>query len=93
MMIDANQRMITIMNNQGGEGRDGGRINPAIKRHLELEIKTLEIVQRDADKLRRLLEAKEREEEFWTISASPLFITTVRRKGSIMIVYGTALLV
>jgi hypothetical protein len=91
-MIEASQRMITT-NNQGGKGRNGGRINPAIKRHLELEIKTLEIVQRDADKLRRLLEAKEREEEFWTISASPLFITTVRRKGSIMIVYGPALLV
>jgi hypothetical protein len=44
-MIEASQRMITT-NNQGGKGRDGGRINPAIKRHLELEIKTLEIVQR-----------------------------------------------
>jgi GAF domain-containing protein len=68
-------------------------MNSAMRRHLELQIKTLEIVQRDADKLRRILEAKEREGEFWTISASQLFITTVRRKGSIMIVLDSALLV
>jgi hypothetical protein len=38
-MIDASQRLITI--NSQGEGELGG-INPAIKRHLELEIKTLQ---------------------------------------------------
>ena len=38
-------------------------INPAIKRHLELEIKTLQNAPRDADKLRRLLELKQRQKE------------------------------
>jgi hypothetical protein len=37
-MIEASQRMITI--NSQGEGELGG-MNPAIKKHLELEIKTL----------------------------------------------------
>ena len=39
------------------------RINPAIKRHLELEIKTLQNAPRDADKLRQLLELKQRQKE------------------------------
>jgi hypothetical protein len=39
-MIEASQRMISI-NSQGGEAKDGGGMNPAMKRHLELEIKTL----------------------------------------------------
>jgi hypothetical protein len=38
-MIDASQRMITI--NSQGEGELGG-INPAIKKHYELQIKTLQ---------------------------------------------------
>jgi hypothetical protein len=50
-MIDASQRMLRI-NNQG-EG-----INPALKRHLKLEIKTLQNAPRDADKLERLLKVK-----------------------------------
>jgi hypothetical protein len=37
-MIDASQRMLKV-NSQGEEL--GGGINPAIKRHLELEIETL----------------------------------------------------
>lgn len=63
-MIDASQRMIT-MNSQGEEeGREGWGINPAIKRHLELEIKTLlQNAPRDEDKLRRLLEVKQRQKE------------------------------
>jgi hypothetical protein len=56
-MIEASQRMI-MMNSQGGEL---GGMNPAINRHLELEIKTLQNVPRDSDKLERLLQVKERE--------------------------------
>jgi hypothetical protein len=38
-------------------------MNPAIKRHLELEIKTLQNVPRDADKLEQLLKIKKRQKE------------------------------
>jgi hypothetical protein len=38
-MIEASQRMLGI-NSQGGEAKDGGGMNPVMKRHLELEIKT-----------------------------------------------------
>jgi hypothetical protein len=34
-----------------------------MKRHLELEIKTLQNAPRDADKLRQLLELKQRQKE------------------------------
>jgi hypothetical protein len=37
--------------------------NPAIKKHLEVEIKTLQNAPRDADKLRKLLEIKRRQKE------------------------------
>jgi hypothetical protein len=58
-MIEASQRMITI-NSQG----ELGGMNPAIKRHLELEIKTLQNApRRDADKLKWLLRLKERQKE------------------------------
>jgi methyl coenzyme M reductase beta subunit len=57
-MIEASQRMITI-NSQG----ELGGMNPAIKRHLELEIKTLQNAPRDADKLERLLKIKERQKD------------------------------
>ena len=57
-MIDASQGIITIMNSQGGEG-----ISPPMKKHLELEIKILENAPRDADKLRRLLQVKQRQKE------------------------------
>jgi hypothetical protein len=53
-MIEASQRMIMI--NSQGEG-----MNPAIKRHLELEIKTLQNAPRDADKLEQLLQVKKKE--------------------------------
>jgi hypothetical protein len=56
-MIDVTQRMITI-GNQGGGG-----MNPAIKRHLELEIRTLQNAPRDEEKLERILKRKEREKE------------------------------
>jgi hypothetical protein len=58
-MIEASQRMITINRQEGGLGR----INPAIKRHLELEIKTLQNAPRDADRLKALLQVKERQKE------------------------------
>jgi hypothetical protein len=57
-MIGASQRMITI-NSQG----ELGGINPAIKRHLELEIKTLQNAPRDPEKLEQLLKRKERQKE------------------------------
>jgi flagellar basal body rod protein FlgF len=55
-MIEASQRMITI--NRQGEG-----INPAIKRHFELQIKTLQNAPRDEEKLERLLQVKQRQKE------------------------------
>jgi hypothetical protein len=53
------------VNSQGaGEPREEGwGINPVVKRHLELEINTLQNAPRDADKLRRLLELKQRQKE------------------------------
>ena len=63
-MIAASQRMIYVQNQVGGEAKeDGWGINPAMKRHLELEIRTLQNAPRDADKLRRLLEVKQRQKE------------------------------
>ena len=46
-----------------GEPKDGWGINEVMKKHLELEIKTLQNAPRDADKLRRLLELKQREKQ------------------------------
>ena len=57
-MIDASQGMITIMDSQGGEG-----MSPPMKEHLELEIKILKNAPRDADKLRKLLQVKQRQKE------------------------------
>jgi hypothetical protein len=61
-MIDASQRMLDV-NSQVGEAKEGWGINPAMKRHLELEIKTLQNAPRDEGKLRRLLEVKQRRKE------------------------------
>jgi hypothetical protein len=61
-MIDASQRMLRV-NSQVGEAREGWGINPAMKIHLELEIKTLQNAPRDADKVRRLLEVKQKQKE------------------------------
>jgi hypothetical protein len=62
-MIDASQRMITMHSQVPGQASEGWGINPAVKRHLELEIKTLQNAPRDAEKLRRLLEVKQRQKE------------------------------
>jgi len=57
-MIDASQKMIT-MNRQG----ELGGMSPPQKRHLELQIKTLQEAPRDAEKLERLLKSKRRQKE------------------------------
>jgi len=43
--------------------KEPGGINPATKRHLESQIKTLQAAPRDPDKLERLLKAKRRQKE------------------------------
>jgi hypothetical protein len=62
-MIDASQRMIDVQSQVTGEAKEGWGINPVMKRHLELEIKTLQNAPRDADKLRRLLKIKRRQKD------------------------------
>src|SRR5688500_7499710 len=57
-MIDASQEIITM----GSQGELGG-MSPPQKRHLELQIKTLQNAPRDADNLERLLKAKQRQKE------------------------------
>ena len=53
-MIEASERMI-IVNSQGEQN------NPAINRHFELEIKTLQTAPKGEDKLEQPLKAKERQ--------------------------------
>jgi hypothetical protein len=55
-MIDASQGIITM-------GSQGEGMSPPMKKHLELEIKTLQNAPRDADKLERLLKVKKRRKE------------------------------
>ena len=55
--------MIRINNSQEENQPEIVKINPVMKRHYELEIKTLQNAPRDADKLRRLLELKQRQKE------------------------------
>jgi hypothetical protein len=55
--------MIDVQSKVGGEAKEGWGLNPIMKRHLELEIKTLQNAPRDADKLRKLLELKQRQKE------------------------------
>jgi hypothetical protein len=62
-MIDFSQRMIDVNSQVEGEAREGFGINPVMKRHLELEIRTLQNAPRDAAKLRKLLEVKQRQKE------------------------------
>ena len=62
-MIDASQRLLDVQSQVTGEPKDGWGINPVIKKHLELEIRTLQNAPRDADKLRRLLELKQSQKE------------------------------
>jgi hypothetical protein len=64
ILLTASQRMIAVNGQVGGEAKEeGGGINPALKRHLELEIKALQNAPRYADKLRRLLKVKQRQKE------------------------------
>ena len=55
--------MLDVNSQVQGEAKEGWGINPAIERHLELEIKTLQNAPRDANKLRKLLEVKQRQKE------------------------------
>jgi hypothetical protein len=61
--IETNQRMLRL-NSQG----DFGVMNSVMKRHLELEIKTLENAPRDADKLEHLLQVKQNKRKKQCIS-------------------------
>jgi hypothetical protein len=65
MMVDASQKMITISSssNEGVEGGWGGGMNSAMRRHLELQIKTLQNAPREPDKLERLLKSKRRQKK------------------------------
>ena len=62
-MIDASQRILAVQGQVQGEAKEGWGINPVMKRHLELEIETLQNAPRDASKLRKLLEVKQRQKE------------------------------
>jgi len=62
-MIEASQRILAVQSQVQGEAKEGWGINPIMKRHLELEIKTLQNAPRDADKLRKLLKVKQRQKE------------------------------
>jgi hypothetical protein len=57
-MIDASQEIITM----GSQGELGG-MSPPMKKHLELEIKILKNAPKDADKLRKLLQIRQRQKE------------------------------
>jgi hypothetical protein len=54
--------MLTI-NTQGGDPKHGQGMNPVMKRHLELEIETLQNAPRDVDKLKSLLKVKRRQKD------------------------------
>ena len=65
-MIEASQRMIMVSSSsidEGGVEGGWGGMNSAMKRHLELQIKTLQNAPRDPDKLERLLKVKRRQKE------------------------------
>jgi hypothetical protein len=62
-MIDASQRMLDVQSQVTWEAKEGWGINPVMKRHLELEIKTLQNAPRDEAKLRELLKLKQRQKE------------------------------
>ena len=62
-MIDASQRMMATHSQLQGEAKEGWGINSIMKKHLELEIKTLQNAPRDAAKLKRLLEVKTKQKE------------------------------
>jgi hypothetical protein len=62
-MIDTSQRMISVQSQVRGGAKEGWGINHIMKKHLELEIRTLQNAPRDADELRRLLEIKQRQKD------------------------------
>ena len=64
-MIEATQRMIkvSVQSEEGRREEVWRGMNPAIKRHLELQIKTLKNAPRDPDKLERILKIKRRQKE------------------------------
>ncbi|MDQ3852396.1 MAG: hypothetical protein M3299_06145 [Thermoproteota archaeon] len=51
-MIEASQRIIAVNGQVQGEAKEGWGINPAMKRHFELEIETLQNAPRDEGKYR-----------------------------------------
>jgi hypothetical protein len=57
-MIDASQQILKV-NTQG----ELGGMNPAVKKHYELQIKTLQNAPRDEEKLEWLLKVKQRHKE------------------------------
>jgi hypothetical protein len=70
-MIEASQEIITM-------GSQGEGMSPPMKKHLELEIKTLQNAPRDAEKLERLLKAKKRlKEEAMHIEDTQRLVTEI----------------
>ena len=63
--------MIRVNNKSQEEESEVIRINPAMKRHFELEIETLQKTPRDEGKLRELLKLKEKENEQATHMLKP----------------------
>jgi hypothetical protein len=63
-MIEASQSMIKVTSQGEEEGVLAGGMSPPMKKHLELEIQTLQNAPRDADKLERLLQVKRRQRAF-----------------------------
>jgi hypothetical protein len=59
--IEGIKKMICVHGGPEEEEPSGIHINPAMKRHWELEIKTLQEAPRDAYKLREILETKREE--------------------------------
>jgi hypothetical protein len=63
--------MIRVNNKSQEEESEVIKINPAMKRHFELEIETLQNAPRDEGKLRELLKLKEKENEQATHMLKP----------------------
>jgi hypothetical protein len=57
-MIEASERLLRL-DTQG----ELGAMSPAMKRHLELEIETLRNTPRDADKLQRILQVRQKQKQ------------------------------
>jgi hypothetical protein len=63
--------MIRVNNKSQEEESEVIKINPAMKRHFELEIETLQNAPRDEGKLRELLKLREKENEQATHMLKP----------------------